>query len=162
MRRGGLVLLVGLLAAVVVPACSDDGTPPRTTSSTSAPDGTTTVPHFTGDAGSPFCSLLRDLDVGAVLGDTSGTPEAIEAGFTRLLSVLRQAATLAPDELQEDTALILAGMAALDAALRPVGYSFDALAEAPNAVEIAAAVNDPSFTVAGDRVEAYRTQVCRL
>jgi hypothetical protein len=161
-RRGGLVLLVGLLASVGLAACSDDSSPPTTASSTSAPDPTTTVPHFTGDAGSPFCSLLRDLDVDAVLGDTSGTPEAIEAGFTRLLSVLRQAAELAPEQLRADTALILEGMTALDTALRPVGYDFDALADAPNAVEIAAAVNDPAFTVAGDRVEAYRTQVCHL
>lgn len=59
-------------------------------------------------------------------------------------------------------ALVAEGMEALDATLAEVGYDFDALAASGAAAEVTAAVNDPAFTVAGDRLNAYRTQVCRL
>jgi hypothetical protein len=91
-----------------------------------------------------------------------GDPTVVEAGFTRLVGVLRDVHALAPPEIEADAKLVSDGIAALDAALAAVGYDFDALAASPAAAEVTSAVNDPAFTAAGDRLSAYRTQVCHL
>ena len=123
---------------------------------------TTTTIVFTGDAGSPFCTELRDLALQDVLAEPAQTPADLETGFTTLLGLLQRAADAAPEELRADTALLVEGISALDDALRAVGYSYDALAESPEGPTVAAAVNDPTFGVAGDRIEAYKRQVCKL
>ena len=106
--------------------------------------------------------MLRDLAVDTVLEDPSESAEEVEAAFTHLLDVLHRAADAAPPELAEDTALLVAGIASLDDALRSVGYDYDALAESDQGPAVAAAVNDPAFGVAGDRIEAYKHQVCGI
>jgi hypothetical protein len=150
-----------VLALLAVTACShaDGGKGASQASSTSS---TTTTLHFTGDAGSAFCARLKDLDTEDVLKDDKGAPASVEAGFARLRQVLTDTAAQAPDELRRDITAIAAGIAALDDALRSVGYSYDALADAPNALEVSAAVNDPAFTEAGARITAYKQQVCHL
>ena len=161
MRRGLAVVLVS--AALVVAACSDDddGDASRDEPTPSSSSSTSLV--FTGDPGSPFCTLLRELEVGGVLDDQAATAAEVEAGFTTLLEVLGRVAEQAPPELAEDTALVLAGVAALDDALRAVGYSDEALAAEPAlAVEVSRAANDPAFAVANQRIEAYKAQVCGL
>jgi hypothetical protein len=158
MRRAVALLLAAVLSLAGA-ACSgdDDG----------ADDGadaasTTSTLVFTGDREGPFCRVLRDLAVDTVLDDPSESAEEVEAAFTHLLEVLHRAADAAPPELAEDTALLVAGIASLDDALRSVGYDYDALAESDQGPAVAAAVNDPSFGVAGDRIEAYKRQVCGL
>jgi hypothetical protein len=86
----------------------------------------------------------------------------IEAAYTHLLGVLRRSAEAAPPELQQDAGLLYEGISALDDALRAVGYDYDALASSPEGPSVSAAVNDPAFTVAGDRIQAYKHQVCKL
>lgn len=147
-----------LVAVGVAAACSGDD-------ATAGPDPaptTTEAPRFEGDADSPFCVLLRDADVTAVLRGADGSPANVEAGFRAIVDVLDRAAEAAPSEVAEDAAVLADGMAALDEALAAVGYDFDVLAASPDAAEVTEAVNDPAFTVAGDRLRAYRTQVCRL
>ena len=160
MRRAlALVALGGLLAGGVLgTACSggDDADGDGAASSTS-----TTI-RYTGDPASPFCSLVRDLALDDTLSTPSESATEVEAAFTHLLDVLHQAAAAAPPELQEDTALVAAGIAALDDALRAVGYSYDALADSPGGPEVSAAVNDPAFTLAGQHISAYKVQVCKL
>jgi hypothetical protein len=159
MRRGLAVLAAGGLLAggLLAGACSggDDG-------DRAASSSTSTTVVYSGDPGSPFCSLLRELGVDDVLNKPSESSTQMEAAFTHLLDVLHRTAAAAPPELQEDTALLAAGIAALDDALRSVGYSYDALAESPNGPEVSAAVNDPAFKVAGDHISAYKAQVCKL
>ena len=72
--------------------------------------------------------------------------------------MLAQAAEHAPDELQTGrrASSLERASTALDEALRGGGLHYDALAESPDAAEVSAAVNDPAFTVAGDRIEAYK------
>jgi hypothetical protein len=124
---------------------------------------TATTLHFTGDAHSSFCTRLRDLNTQDVLtGDKGGSPASVEAGFARLRQVLTDTAAAAPDDLRRDITAIAAGIAALDDALRSVGYSYDALSHAPNALDVSAAVNDPAFGEAGARITAYKAQVCHL
>jgi hypothetical protein len=156
------------LAAVLLCAlagCSgadDPGTAIPTTIVAAGESTTTAPPTFTGDAGSPFCTLLRDIDPTSLLSGDSGDPAAVEAGFRRLVVVLRDIHKVAPPEVEPDIALVAEGIEALDAALAAVGYDFDALAASGAAAEVTAAVNDPAFTTAGSRLSAYRTQVCQL
>lgn len=157
MRRA---LAVGL-AVLLLAACSgDEGDGGREDGS--SPSSTTTTVVYTGDPGSAFCGRLRDLSLDDVLSQPSESAADVEAAFTRLLDVLDQTAAAAPPELQEDIALLVAGIAALDDALRAVGYSYDALAESPDGPEVSAAVNDPAFAVAGEHISAYKAQVCKL
>lgn len=123
---------------------------------------TTEAPTFTGDPDSPFCTLLREVDIDRATSGEPGTAETVRAGFTELVRVLDQAAGLAPPEIAEATAVIADGMAALDEALAAAGYDYDVLALSPEARRVSEAVNDPAFTVAGARVQAYRRQVCQL
>lgn len=64
--------------------------------------------------------------------------------------------------MRADAALVADGVEALDGALAAVAYDFDALAASAASAEVIAAVNDPAFSTAGDRLGAYRTQVCHL
>jgi hypothetical protein len=100
--------------------------------------------------------------VAGVLGDEAGSPEAVQAGFANLITVLGRLAGVAPAEIRGDVELLGEGIEALDGALAQVQYDFDALAALPQGDAVADAINDPAFAVAGDRLEAYRAQVCRL
>lgn len=155
------MLTVGLLAS-----CSDDEPAADDAASTSeaadAPATTTTAPTFTGDAASPFCTLLRDVDLGTVLAGAEEDPDQLARAFQQVVDLLVQAAELAPPEIQADVALVADGMTSLDAALATVGYDFDALAASPSSGDVIEAVNDPAFADAGVRLGAYRSQVCGL
>ncbi len=162
-RPPGLRLAVAALA--VVAACSgddgggadDDGAAEDGASATS----TSTSIVFTGDPGSSFCTQLRDARLEVDLDEDSATPAEVEAAFTAVLEALGTVVEQSPPELAEDTALVLAGMVALDDALRAVGYSYDDLAADPaRAVAVSRAANDPAFAVANARIAAYRAQVC--
>jgi hypothetical protein len=149
----GAVALALLVAGAA--ACSDDDG--------AAPDPTsTTALVFTGDAASAFCALLRDAQIDEAFDVPAVTPAELEANYTETILLFAEAAEQAPPEVQTDIGLVLQGLIALDDSLRAVGYSFEALEQSPDAAEIATALNDPAFRVAGERIEAYRTQVCRL
>ncbi len=146
-------------------ACSSGSSADSATTTTarSRPSTTTTsAPTFTGDAQSAFCTLLRGVDTSTVLGGDPGDPTAVEAAFHRLVGLLRDAHTLAPPEIAADLSLVSEGIAALDSALAAVGYDFDALAASGQSAAVVKAVNDPAFAEAGNRLSAYRTQVCQL
>lgn len=89
-------------------------------------------------------------------------PTAVEAGFRRLVGVLRDALAVSPPEIEADLALVSEGIETLDATLAAVGYDYEALAASGQAPKLSEAVNDPAFTEAGTRLGAYRTQVCQL
>ncbi len=151
---------------MVLAACSNDGeeragrTPTTTDASTTT--ASTTAPQFRGDPSSPFCELLRNVDPTTILAGDPGDPATVEAGFRRLVGVLHDAQALAPAEIEADLTLVTEGIAALDATLAEVGYDFDALAASGQSAAVTEAVNDPAFTAAGERLGAYRTQVCGL
>lgn len=141
---------------MVIAGCTtQDPAPTTTTAST-----TTTVPTFTGDRGSEFCRVLRDVDLRGVLEGDADTPEEVAAGFGRLVEVLEQAEGVSPPEVRDDAGLLAERVSHLNRALAEVGYDFDALAVAPRAAAAVRAVNDPAFAVANERLEAYRGQVC--
>lgn len=149
----------------MVGACSggDDAADATTTSRAADVTTSSTVPvSFAGDPDSAFCGLLRDVDPAQLLAGDPADPASVEAGFRRLVGVLHDALALSPPEIEADLALVSSGIDALDATLAEVDYDFDALAASGQSEALAAAVNDPAFSIAGDRLGAYRTQVCRL
>jgi hypothetical protein len=157
MRKAAAALAVALVLGA---ACSDDG---GGRSDDAAERSTTTSSIvFTGDPASPFCGVMKDLGSDTVLAEPSESPGDVEAAYTHLLDVLQRAVQAAPPELQSDVGLLLEGISALDDALRAVGYDYDALSASPEGPAVSASVNDPSFAVAGDRIQAYKHQVCRL
>lgn len=160
-RRALLIAFVLLVAACSDGGGEDAGTT-TTEPSTAGSSSTTAPPTYTGDAASPFCTLLRDTDPSTILAGDGGDPGAVEQAFTRLVRVFADARALAPAEIAADVGLVADGIEALDAALAAVGYDFTALAATPQAAEVTAAVNDPVFTDAGARISAYRAQVCGL
>jgi hypothetical protein len=123
---------------------------------------TTEAPTIAGDPASPYCEQLRTVDPTSLLTGDPADPASVEDAFGRLVTVLRGLEAVAPDEVRADAQLVAGGIAALDEALAQVGYDFDALAASATRDEVLAAVNDPAFTEAGDRLGAYRTQVCQL
>lgn len=150
------------VALLVAAACSSDDDAGSTTTTAGATTTTVEVPTFTGDADGPFCARLRDVDPATLLDGEPGEPADVAAGFQELVRTLRDLEAVAPAEVEPDVVLVAEGVAALDAALAAVGYDFDALATSSAAAEVTAAVNDPAFTTAGDRLSAYRAQVCGL
>ena len=161
-RRLGPLLAVAALAVAACSGGDDDGSAADGAAADRAPStSTSTSIVFTGDPGSPFCTQLRDARLEVALDEEAASPADVEAAFTAVLEALAVVAEQSPPELAEDTTLVLAGMVALDDALRAVGYSYDDLAGDPaRAVAVSRAANDPAFAVANARIEAYRTQVC--
>lgn len=154
-----------MLALVLAAACSggsDDDSGATTTSIAPSSSSTTANPAFTGDPSSPFCRLLRDLDVDAALEGDPEDPAAVEAAFATVVSALESARAAAPADIAGDVALVAEGMSALDAALEAAGYDFEALAASGAADDLRVLIDDPAFAEAGARVEAYRSQVCQL
>jgi hypothetical protein len=158
------VVALALAAALAAGACSgsDDAAPRTKTTAERSTSSSTTLPTFTGDPASPFCSLLRGVDTRSVLQGDPNDPAAVQAGFRRLVGVLHDALALSPPEIEADLALVSQGIEQLDATLAAVGYDYDALAASGQAPKLSQAVNDPAFTAAGARLGAYRTQVCQL
>ncbi len=158
-----------MLAGLLLAACSDGSdegrSAPQTSTTSDAPaptSSTTAVPTFAGDPGSPFCEQLRTVDPTALLTGDPSDPTSVQTAFGRLVTVLGALEAVAPPEVRPDAQLVAGGIAALDEALAAVGYDFDALAASAAREEVTAAVNDPAFAEAGNRLGAYRTQVCGL
>lgn len=157
MRRA--VALLSATALLVLGCSGDDG---GDGADRDDEGSTTSTVVFSGDRDGPFCRVLQDLAVDTVLDEPARSVAEVEASFTHLIELLHRADAAAPPELSEDTALLVAGIVSLDDALRSVGYDYDALAESDQGPVVATAVNDPAFGVAGDRIEAYKRQVCGL
>ena len=136
-------------------ACSGDDSD-AAPSSTAPAEVTTAVPTFTGDPDSEFCTLLRQVDLGTLTAE-GGEDGSIEGAFAQLIDLFLDAEEVAPPEIRPDLAFLGQGIFLLDQSLFAVGYDFDQLPD-----DVVRAVNDPAFTEAGDRITAYRTQVCEL
>jgi hypothetical protein len=164
---GSRLLLAMVVSAGLLAGCSSGGADAAsaTTTSTAEPgDGTTTTtpPAFEGDAGSPFCEVLRNADPSTVPEADPTDPAAVESSFAQVIGMLHDALAVAPPEIEPDLTLVTQGMEQLDATLAQVSYDFEALAASGKAAELSTAVNDPAFAAAGARLSAYRGQVCGL
>ncbi len=156
MRRALLVLALLLAPA----ACGDgDGDPATTTTTTAA---STTVPSFTGDAGSAFCtnSNLRG-GVPDPFAGAAATPEQRRASFAAVRAAFDDIAADAPEEIAADIGAVRQGLDLLATYLEGYGYDLDRAA-AEGSPEERALFDDPRFASAGRRIAAYVDQVCQL
>ena len=152
-----------LLAAALVlgslGACRPRSHPAEPTTSSTT---TTTTVRYTGDAHSPFCTMLASLAGGAAAPDRTADPAAVQQGMTRYRDQLHQLDAAAPRAIQPDVHKLATGVDHLDDALQSVGYSWDALSKADRAVTVEAEIDDPAYTTAGAHLPAYKAQVCHL
>ena len=89
-RRGRAAAVAAVL---LLTACSQHRASSAAPAST-APTSTTV--HFTGAAGSPFCTLLRQLNTQDVLKGGGSTPTSASEAFAKLRQVLSDTAAAAP------------------------------------------------------------------
>lgn len=135
-----------------------DRSEPASSSTTS----TTATVRYTGDAHSPFCSMLASLAGGAAATDRTADPAAVQQGMTRYRDDLHRLDAAAPRAIQPDVHKLTTGIDHLDDALQSVDYSWDALSQANRAVTVEAEISDPAYTTAGEHLTAYKAQVCHL
>lgn len=166
MRR---LAAVAVAALVLTAACSgddaDDTSAPRsdtrseTTSSSTTPAPSTTVPSFTGDAGSEFCLLVADGDERPVLSPFEADIDAdeVELRMRNLLNRFGAYAEVAPLELVADLDTLVVALTDTDEALASFDYDFGAMAEAGYSIST---LDDPVFEIVGFRLAQYRSQVC--
>ena len=151
------------LAAIllVLAACSgDDQTSSPSTMSSSTTEGTTTtVPEFTGDPDSPFCTLVAAAEDNAVLDpfEPGLEPREVELRFRAMQLRFAEFAEAAPPELAGELADIVAALEDLDSVLAVADYDFTALAESGSDLSV---FDDPRFAETAARIDAYRDQVC--
>ncbi len=142
-------------------ACSDGSTAQPTGPSTSAASRSTTasvVASATAPSVPPvdptdYCAAARrfaNVDLAA-----SREPGQLRSAFAELRAVLPVMASAAPTELREDLGIVVTGYGKLGAATEQGGWQWGTLAGAVLAIG-----EDPTFTAAGERVDAYNRRTC--
>jgi hypothetical protein len=150
-----------LMAATVVlfSACSGKGssatvaTTTTPTAAAGAPDTATTTPSFSGSKNSKFCNLARQFS-------QSLTPQLAsnpKAGFQQFDTYSSQFLAAAPSEIKSDAQTVFTGIRQIEARLTALNYDTTKLTAAD-----LAPLQDPKFTTALNRINAYDTQVCGL
>jgi hypothetical protein len=156
-------LLVAGLALGAIGAChSSSHRADRASTSSSSSSTTVTTVRYSGDAHSPFCTMLASLDRGPTVPDRSADAAAVRQGMTRYRDELHRLDAAAPRVIRPDVHELATGIDHLDDALQAVDYSWAALAQADRAVTVEAEMSDPAYTRAGQHLAAYKAQVCHL
>jgi hypothetical protein len=78
----------------------------------------------------------------------------------RTIAAVAELAPLAPPEIADDVATLEAALRTLDEALARFDHDLEELALSDELDEVVAIANDPDLVEVGDRLTAYRTQVC--
>jgi hypothetical protein len=146
----GAALGLSLLAG-----CSSKASPGGSATPTTAGSagGSTTVPFFTGSANSAYCSLARQF--GQTLNpNTSSDPKVLFQQFDSLSS---QLLITVPSPIKDDATTVVNALKQLETAFRAA--NFDATKIKPTDL---APVEDPKFTDATTRIDAYDSQVCGI
>ena len=137
MRR---LAFVGLISLVLV-ACGGSSRP------------STTVTTFSGSQSSRYCTLARqfskDVNINAV-GD-------LRAGFMEFDSLVGEFLSVVPAELKADADVLVGAVRQFETALKAADFDFTKVDT--NSVK---AFDDPKFTAATERLDAYNTQVCGI
>jgi hypothetical protein len=141
MRVVALMALLWLMAA----ACGGSGK--------AAAGPTTTAPQFSGDGASSWCAYANEVQGTTQLNASfQQDPKAWVAQVTALMG---QAQAAAPAVIKADVATMAGGVLGLAQALTVDQDDFSRLG-----AQQLAALQDPQFVDAGQRVRAYDQQVC--
>jgi hypothetical protein len=165
MSKRNATLLGALALAVVLTGCGDsDGESESAATVTTVTTGTASAEPdsgepFTGDAGSAWCEMARDLDEGFDESEqlTSFDPATLEDLYTRLSGDLSRAEEVAPDEIRADVTNVVGGVERIVDLLEGADWDLTQISASD-----AAALDDPSLIGAAERIERYGIEVCGL
>jgi hypothetical protein len=139
------------------------------TEDTEASDEEASGGGFSGDGSGDFCDFMADAqdDVDFEGLDGSATGDDLRAQFQEARDALDTAVDRAPDEIRGDVETLADAFVQLDDLLSEYDYDFTQLAaqaaEDPEAfAEFEAIASDGRYTEAGERIEAYLTDVCGI
>jgi hypothetical protein len=107
-------------------------------------------------SGSEFCGLNADINDGLDGMNLFGGPDSVEEAFRQIAENIDQATSRAPAEIRDDVQILSEGVAGFIEVLEEYEFNFlaipdDAVATDPRL----AAVEDPAYEAAADRVNAY-------
>lgn len=147
-------------ALILLTTCSGDGDKSETgaPSTLTQETTTTTAPTFTGVGGERFCELARSAnDELGRLVQTGPSPESVRELFTSAAAAVRSMANVAPDEILPFARTMAGAYDDLVAALARVDFQPERLP-----TEADDKLNAPEVLVAGDRLQSYQQQVCKI
>lgn len=107
---------------------------------------------FGAGSSSDFCNFNEDIESGLDDLDIFGEVDGVRNAFAQLRDNIDQAVGLAPSEIRDDVALLSEGIEAFVEVLEDYDYDFFAIPEDDPRL---AALEDPQFDAASDRVNAF-------
>jgi hypothetical protein len=143
------------------------GASSATTSSAGQNSAATTTPTFSGNANSDFCNFAKQISSSDLANSLSENSGDLKATFDKLQQTLQQAYDKAPSEIKNDLATVQSTFKSYAAFLAQYNYDFQKIAQAaaedPSVLQKAqGALDDPKFTDATSRIDAYAQQVCGI
>jgi hypothetical protein len=160
MKRVKGRLMVATAAVVLLSSCSGGSDKPEAGAPSTLPQETTTstAPTYTGIGGERFCELARSAnDQLSRLVQAGPSSEAVRELFTSAADAVGAMADVAPEEIAPFARTMAGAYDDLVAALARVDWQPERLpAEADDKL------NAPDVLVAGDRLQAYQQQVCKI
>ncbi|HLY81506.1 MAG TPA: hypothetical protein VKQ71_00905 [Acidimicrobiales bacterium] len=147
MRRLLISLFALTVSAVLVAACGGGGSAKTAVGTTVA-----ATAKFSGSGSSSWCALDRSFQDSNNFANVTKDPKAWVKQVNDLLPKVEAAA---PGPIKADVATLVTGVRTLVKAIVDDNYDFTKLT-----ADQGAALQDPKFTAAGDRVTAYDKQVC--
>lgn len=118
-----------------------------------------------GGADGEYCALIREYednnaDFGSVFSDPSATPETVKTGIDALLDAIGSLRDAAPDDVKADVDAVAGTIEQMAGLLEKYDYNFEALAASDDVAELQAVFDSDEVAAAGERLDAYTTQVC--
>ncbi len=149
MRRAWLGAVLSL---VLLAGCGGKKSSSSTTTSVTA-SAATKVPSFSGSASSKYCGLARQFSQ-ATSPSLSSDPKVLSDQFDALSG---QFQSVAPAPIKADVDTVITTIKQLVASFKAANYDVSKI----NPADMAA-LQDPKFVAATQRVEAYDAQVCGI
>jgi hypothetical protein len=141
-----------------------------TTAAASADASSTTDPKFTGANSAAFCSYVKQINdqetLVTTIFSTQATPAQVKQAWVQLDAVIGQLVSSASSEIKADATTLQQAYGQLEAVFNQYGYDSNKVFEAsqadPNVASKLQVADDPKFTAAADRIEAYNEKVCGI
>jgi hypothetical protein len=158
MRRLGWLVAV---TVVLVAACGGKGSssgtattvPPATTALSATVSTSSTAPSFSGSKNSKYCDLARQFSQ-TINPNLSSDPKAL---FQQFDSLSAQYLAVVPSAIKADANAVITAIRQLETAFRTANFDVTKI----NPADLAS-VQDPKFTAAANRIDAYDSQVCGI
>lgn len=147
--------------AVVMALTACGGGSNGKSSGTSAPAAgasSTVDTAFTGQGSTQFCTLLRTLnDNTDQVAPSMTDPNALRQALLKVQTGVRQASSLAPDEIKPDIVLLSSVYTETVAALEQVNFDFTKISPVT-----LSRLSSPEMQAVATRLQAYSANVCKV